>query len=84
MTDYFDLGEYSRNVSKDKQSQTWFDRGMGWLFAYNHEEAISCFEKAIEADNECVHLRIGVLHMLLDLTTTSIGRFLPPKKKHPF
>ena len=33
MTDYFDLGEYSRNVSKHKQRQTWFDRGMGWLYA---------------------------------------------------
>ena len=60
MTDYFDLGEYSRNVSKDKQSQTWFDRGMEWLLAYNHEEAISCFEKAIEADNECV---LSLIHI---------------------
>ena len=83
MTDYFDLGEYSRNVSKDKQSQTWFDRGMGWLFAYNHEEAISCLRKPLKQIMS-VHLGIGVSHMLLDLTTTSIGRFLPPKKKHPF
>ena len=62
MTDYFDLGDYSRNVSKNKQSQTWFDRGMGWLFAYNHEEAISCFEKAIEADNECAFGYWGVAY----------------------
>ena len=52
MKDYFDLGDYSRNVSENTQCQMWFDRGMIWLFAYNHEEAISCFEKAIAADNE--------------------------------
>ena len=53
MNDYFDLGNYSRTVSDNKNSQTWFDRGMVWLFAYNHEEAIACFEKAIEADQKC-------------------------------
>ena len=62
MKDYFDLGNYSRAVSEDKNSQTWFDRGMVWLFAYNHEEAISCFEKAIEADQKCAFAYWGVAY----------------------
>ena len=62
MKDYFDLGNYSRTVSEDKNSQTWFDRGMVWLFAYNHEEAISCFEKAIEVDQKCAFAYWGIAY----------------------
>ena len=83
MNDYFDLGNYSRTVSDNKNSQTWFDRGMVWLFAYNHEEAIACFEKAIEADQK-VHLLIGVSHTLSVPTTINIGRFLRQMKKVPY
>ena len=83
MNDYFDLGNYSRTVSENKNSQTWFDRGMVWLFAYNHEEAISCFEKLFKPIKN-VHLLIGVSHMLLVPTTISIGRFLRQMKKVPY
>ena len=62
MNDYFDLGNYSRTVSDNKNSQSWFDRGMVWLFAYNHEEAISCFEKAIEADQKCAFAYWGIAY----------------------
>ena len=64
MRDYFDLGDYSRIVSENTQCQMWFDRGMVWLFAYNHEEAISCFEKAIAADNGCAFGYWGVAYAI--------------------
>ena len=64
MKEYFNLGDYSRKVSAKKKSQTWFDRGLVWLFAYNHEEAISCFEKAIEEDNECAFAFWGVAYAI--------------------
>ena len=64
MKDYFDLGDYSRKVSSKQQCQTWFDRGMVWLFAYNHEEAISCFERAIEADKECAFAFWGIAYAI--------------------
>ena len=64
MKEYFNLGDYSRKVSAKKESQTWFDRGLVWLFAYNHEEAISCFEKAIEEDNECAFAFWGVAYAI--------------------
>ena len=33
---------------------------MLWTFGYNHEEAVSCFEKAIEADPECAMAHWGL------------------------
>ncbi|MEE4189389.1 MAG: hypothetical protein V2I76_13190 [Roseobacter sp.] len=53
MEQYFDLGAYSRPVSDIDAAQRWFDRGLVWIFAYNHEEAIVCFERALEADRSC-------------------------------
>ncbi len=32
MTDYYNLGAYTRPVSTDvEQAQTWFDRGLLWF-----------------------------------------------------
>ncbi len=53
MTDYFDLGGYSRTASSEPKAQKWFDRGIVWLFAYNHEEAIVCFQKVLLVDPFC-------------------------------
>ena len=51
MTNYYDLGSYSWPVSAQQpEAQTWFDRGLMWCYGFNHEEAISCFKKAAEAD----------------------------------
>ena len=47
MKEYFDLGKYSRKVTTNELAQIWFNRGMVWLFAYNHEESILCFEKVM-------------------------------------
>jgi tetratricopeptide (TPR) repeat protein len=44
---YYDLGVYTRATSTtDKDAQTWFDRGLRWLFGFNHEAAAECFETA--------------------------------------
>ena len=38
---YFDLGPYSRKVTTSSpEAQLWFDRGLNWLFGFNHGEAI--------------------------------------------
>ena len=51
MTRYFDLGRYSRPTSTESaEAQLWFDRGLIWAYAFNHEEAIECFERAIAED----------------------------------
>ena len=58
---YFDLGPYSREVTTSApEAQLWFNRGLNWLFGFNHVEAIKCFQKAIEHDAECAMAHWGI------------------------
>ena len=58
---YFDLGSYSRKVTASSpDAQLWFDRGLNWLFGFNHGEAIKCFQKALKHDPECAMAHWGV------------------------
>jgi tetratricopeptide (TPR) repeat protein len=58
---YFDLGQYSRKVTASSpDAQLWFNRGLNWLFGFNHGEAIKCFQKALEHDPECAMAHWGV------------------------
>ena len=42
----YDLGAHSRQVStQSSEAQTWFDRGLNWTYAFNHEEAIKCLRQ---------------------------------------
>ena len=60
---YFDLGTYSRPVTTTApEAQLWFDRGLVWMYAFNHEEAIVCFRKAIAVDPGCVMAHWGIAH----------------------
>jgi len=50
----FDLGGYERPVTtSSREAQAWFTRGLLWAYAFNHEEAAACFERAIDADPDC-------------------------------
>jgi hypothetical protein len=40
-------------TTKSTQSQAWFDRGLIWTYAFNHEESANCFKRAIEIDPGC-------------------------------
>ncbi|MBX2870415.1 MAG: hypothetical protein KTR18_17165 [Acidiferrobacterales bacterium] len=61
--DYYDLGDYSRKITTSSEdAQRWFDRGLIWTYAYNHEEAISCFEKALELDASCAIAHWGIAY----------------------
>jgi tetratricopeptide (TPR) repeat protein len=58
---YFDLGPYSRKVTTSSaEAQLWFDRGLNWLFGFNHGEAIKCFRKALAHDGECAMAHWGI------------------------
>ena len=58
---YFDLGPYSRKISTSSpEAQLWFDRGLNWLFGFNHAEAIKCFQRALKQDPECAMAHWGV------------------------
>ncbi|MGF1567087.1 MAG: tetratricopeptide repeat protein [Nodosilinea sp.] len=63
--EYFDLGRYSRSVTTTSSSaQLWFNRGLIWIYAYNHEEAISCFQKALKDDPECAMAHWGIAYAI--------------------
>ncbi|MGE0004565.1 MAG: hypothetical protein AB7S92_03140 [Parvibaculaceae bacterium] len=63
MGDYYDLGSYSRGIStRSAEAQTWFDRGLAWCYAFNHEESVRCFEKAVKADPRCAMAWWGIAY----------------------
>lgn len=48
---HFDLGSYSRVTSTtSSDAQRWFDQGLAWTYAFNHEAAIECFRNSSLAD----------------------------------
>jgi tetratricopeptide (TPR) repeat protein len=63
MSDYYDLGDYHRPVSAaSAEAQSWFDRGLVWCYAYNHQEASACFQKAVAADPGCAIAHWGIAY----------------------
>ncbi|CAL9280289.1 hypothetical protein [Streptomyces sp. SudanB52_2052] len=65
MGDYYDLGTHSRPVTTSSaEAQLWFDRGLVWTYAFHHEEAVACFEKAAAADPECAMAHWGIAYAL--------------------
>lgn len=61
MDDYYDLGAYKRTVTTSSpEAQTWFDRGLNWLYGFNHAEAIKCFGRALEHDPNCAMAHWGI------------------------
>ncbi|KAK9482250.1 hypothetical protein V1527DRAFT_522177 [Lipomyces starkeyi] len=65
LDDYYDLGSFHRPVSTCSDiAQTWFDRGLIWAYAFNHEEAADCFEKAIASDPTCAMAYWGLAYCL--------------------
>ena len=57
----YDLGDYSRPITtRSSEAQLWFDRGLAWMYGYNHEEAIACFRRALEADSRCAMAWWGI------------------------
>ena len=59
----FDLGPWSRNIStQSDDAQRWFNLGLSWTYAYNHEEAVACFRRALNADPHCAMAWWGVAY----------------------
>ncbi len=54
MDDYFDLGTHTFPITTSSLSaQLWFDRGLNWVYGFNHREAVTCFERAVAEDPDC-------------------------------
>ncbi|KAJ5292032.1 hypothetical protein N7478_001283 [Penicillium angulare] len=53
-TEYYNLGNFHRTITTTSaDAQIWFDRGLVWAYAFNHQESSQCFERAIMADPKC-------------------------------
>ncbi|MGB1389842.1 MAG: hypothetical protein ACPG61_13245 [Paracoccaceae bacterium] len=63
-TDYpYDLGRYTCPVTTTSDAaQIWFDRGLNWTFGFNHNEAIACYTRALEADPGCAMAYWGIAY----------------------
>jgi len=62
---YYDLGSYHRHVDTGSAvAQVWFNRGLVWAYAFNHEEAIRCFERALALDPDLAIARWGVAYAI--------------------
>jgi tetratricopeptide (TPR) repeat protein len=62
---YYDLGDFSMPVTTSSiEAQKWFNRGLVWNYAFNHEEAVACFERAVAADPDCAMAYWGIAHSL--------------------
>lgn len=60
---YYRLGSYHRPTdTPSPAAQVWFDRGMVWAYAFNHEEAIRCFERALRLDPDFALARWGIAY----------------------
>ena len=60
---YYDLGTYGRKITtRSADAQVWFDRGLNWLYGYNHGESIACFRKALEHDPGCAMAHWGIAY----------------------
>ncbi|CAN3129190.1 Tetratricopeptide repeat protein [Mycobacterium sp. smrl_JER01] len=60
---YYDLGSFHRPTdTPSPAAQIWFDRGMVWAYAFNHEEAIRCFERALTHDPDFAMARWGIAY----------------------
>lgn len=49
----FDLGTHCPAfLVTNEAAAAWFARGLGWIYAFNHEEAVDCFRSAAAFDDD--------------------------------
>ena len=57
---YEGLGTFHRQVTASPEAQRYFDQGMRFLWAFNHDEATRSFAKGAEVDPTCASCYWGV------------------------
>ena len=57
---YEGLGTFHRQVTASPEAQRYFDQGMRFLWAFNHDEATRSFAKAADIDPACASCYWGV------------------------
>jgi tetratricopeptide (TPR) repeat protein len=54
------VGKHTRRVAATPDAQKYFDQGLNFMFAFNHDEAIRAFARAAELDPSCAMAHWGV------------------------
>lgn len=55
------LGKHTRKVTTDsEEAQRYFNQGLVWAYAFNHDEAIRSFKAALEHDPKCAMAWWGI------------------------
>ena len=81
-SEYFELGPHHRKLTTSSEAaQLWFDRGLTWVYGFNHEEAIVCFQTALEADPGCAMAHWGVAYAIGPNYNKAWEMFEPDEKE---
>jgi tetratricopeptide (TPR) repeat protein len=55
------MGPHTRTVTTDSaEAQAYFNQGLNWLYAFNHDEAVLSFTRAAELDPDCAMAWWGI------------------------
>ncbi|KAL4985938.1 hypothetical protein BDW68DRAFT_198495 [Aspergillus falconensis] len=61
--EYYNLGSFGHTITtSSSDAQTWFNRGLTWVYSFNHVEGAYCFEQAIAHDSECAMAYWGLAY----------------------
>src|SRR5262245_24186323 len=57
---YKGIGKHTRSVATSGLDvQKYFDQGLAFMYAYNHDEAVRAFQRAAELDPDCAMAHWG-------------------------
>jgi tetratricopeptide (TPR) repeat protein len=63
--EYYDLGSFGHVITTtSKDAQVWFNRGLTWVYSFNHVEGAYCFEQAIAHDPACAMAYWGLAYAI--------------------
>ncbi|KAH1272478.1 hypothetical protein KXX16_001329 [Aspergillus fumigatus] len=61
--EYYDLGSFGRTITTTStDAQIWFNRGLTWVYSFNHAEGAYCFQQALAHDPECAMAYWGLAY----------------------
>ncbi|KAL2862470.1 uncharacterized protein BJX67DRAFT_296699 [Aspergillus lucknowensis] len=61
--EYYNLGSFQRPITtRSPDAQVWFNRGLIWVYAFNHAEGVHCFRQAIAHDPCCAMAYWGLAY----------------------
>lgn len=60
---YYNLGSFAHPITTTSpDAQIWFNRGLIWVYSFNHVEGAYCFEQAIAHDPACAMAYWGLAY----------------------